>query len=689
MQTFALVVTSGDNQSILDYRTEQFQIMSNHEFNRDKTMSQLQSNVLQALPPEQHAEIAARFDCHAPLLISRLEQLYGGQPGFKDWLSVLMLKLGTLLAQRPADLRRLDRERAQHKDWFLDQKPVGYCGYVERMGGTLNGVRAMIPYLQELGITYLHLLPFLRAREGENDGGFAVASFAEIEPALGSMQDLAELASALRAAGISLCSDFILNHVADTHPWASAARHGDSQALDYFCTYTDQQQVIALEGDLNQVFPEAAPGNFSWDATLKRWVWTTFYPYQWDLNYANPEVFANMVEAMLNLANQGVEVFRLDSTAYIWKRPGTNCMNQPEVHWILQAMRSIVEFIAPGTLLKAEAIVATRDLPAYLGGAANPLPECQMAYHSTLMAAGWAALASQNVDLVNKVIQATPSIEAPVSWLTYVRCHDDIGWNVLLPEANLDQQNGPERLSAAAQFLTGADGGFGRGVSFQAHLPGKVHGTNGMTASLCGISAATDAAELELGIRRMLLLYGLACSFGGMPLIYMGDELAQENDHSYLSDPQRMNDSRWLQRPFLDQAALQLRHVPGSVPGRVFGALCHMLKTRRQLPELAANATRTALDSGSPCVVAFARGDFFAEQSGNDGLLFLGNFSDQEIPVDLAWITGSGITGSGAAQSWINMLDMRRHSNQLILPPWSQSWLKPDHLNVATGEHDD
>lgn len=645
--------------------------MTNTEFNRDTYIQHLQNNLMHALPAALHPEIAQRFAKHAPVLIEHLQKLYGSRPEFMDWLSVLMLSLGEQLAQRPEALRRLDRERTRHGDWFLRQNMAGYCAYVDRLGGTLSGVQAMIPHLQQLGITYLHLLPFLRAREGDNDGGFAVASFLEIEPALGTMQDLTELTGALRGAGISLCSDFILNHVADTHEWAEAAMRGDRQALGYFHTFANRQPVDEFEAGLNQVFPDAAPGNFTWNQALRRWVWTTFYPYQWDLNYANADVFANMVAAMLHLANQGVEVFRLDSTAYIWKRPGSNCMNQPEVHWILQAMRSIIDIIAPAVLLKAEAIVPTRELPAYLGGSAQPVPECHMAYHSTLMAAGWTALASQNVDLIRKVIQATPTIDAPVSWLTYVRCHDDIGWNVLLPEACQSSEvlhNGSRRLSEVAQFLTGMTGGFGRGVNFQTSSPDKVHGTNGMTAALCGIAAAQSEAELEAGIKRLLLLYGLACSFGGMPLVYMGDELAQDNDYSYLTDPARENDSRWVQRPYLNQAALQARIDANSKPGKVFGALCRLLQTRRELPEFAANAPRVLKDSGSDSVLAFTRGD-----SATGVILCLANFSEHARPLDL-----QQITGTGSAHAWVNMLDQKVHAHVLSLPAWSQLWLRPD-----------
>ena len=651
--------------------------MTIYEYDRATALHHLQTNLLHALPVAQHAEIAARFTGHAPLLIDRLEKLYGDKPGFGDWLAVMGLSLGALLAERPAALRELDRERERHSSWFQHQNQVGYCAYVNRLGGTLQGVQNRIPHLQDLGITYLHLLPFLRARAGENDGGFAVASFEEIEPALGAMQDLNTLATALRAAGISLCSDFILNHIADTHPWATAAMQGDREAQAYFHTFPDRQQVDDFEANLNQVFPDAAPGNFTWNPALQRWVWTTFYPYQWDLNYANPEVFAKMMGSMLNLANQGVEVFRLDSTAYLWKRSGTTCMNQPEVHWILQAMRSLIDIIAPAVLLKAEAIVPTSELPGYLGGSEQTVPECHLAYHSTLMASAWVALAQQNVDLIRRVIRATPSIAAPASWLTYVRCHDDIGWNVLLPEAS-QEPNEVQTLSAAAQFLTGANGSFGRGVDFQTNSPGKLHGMNGMTTALTGISVAQTEAQLTIGINRMLLLYGLACSFGGMPLIYMGDELAQDNDYAYLRDPARSNDSRWLQRPFLDQIAFASRHVGLSKAGRVFAGLRNLIQTRRQLPELAAHAPRILLDSGCTAVLAFVRGNLDPDQNDANGLVFLGNFSDQAVPLAL-----SHVTGIPGARSWINMLDQSRHHDQISLGPWTQYWLKPDYQRAG------
>lgn len=643
--------------------------MNTQEFDQHLMIQRLHSVLMSELPVPLHMPLTRRFAKHAPLLLDRLQKLYGSQPGYADWLLVLIKSLGSLAAQRSEVLQQLDDKREENKDWFLSQNNLGYCAYVDRLGGTLAGVEKRIPHLKQLGVSYLHLLPFLRARDGENDGGFAVANFDQIQPELGTMQDLSALCAALRAVDISLCSDFILNHVADTHPFVSAALQGDVQALEFFHTYSDRSQIDKMEANLHQVFPMAAPGNFTYNAALQRWVWTTFYPYQWDLNYANPAVFSAMISALLSLANQGVEVFRLDSTAYLWKREGTGCMNQPEVHWLLQAMRCIVDIVAPGVLLKAEAIVTTDDLLAYLG---DTVPECQLAYHSTLMAAAWAALTEQKVDLLQKVIAATPRNRGAASWLTYVRCHDDIGWNVLMPEASLDHRNGTERLVAVAQYLTGADGGFGRGVNFQTTTPGKVHGTNGMTAALTGIAAATSKPALQDGIDRLLLLYGLAFSFGGLPLIYMGDEFAQGNFDQYLSDPLRAFDSRWLQRPFFNDAAMLALDDPDSKEAATFSGLRALLQVRAQAPALSANSPRFLLDSGNKSVLAFARGRFVAGDVDPLCLICLFNFSELTVTLDLSLIAGS----SSQAQ-WVNRLDASMCGNELVLAPWSQCWLSP------------
>lgn len=566
----------------------------------------IKDRLLAVLPESLRPQAAQRLAAALPTLHRLLAGLYGERADFDIWFGNLMDSLGVLYAARPAALKALDAERAAQPDWFLSQQMLGYCTYVNNFGATLAGVRTQIPYLEELGVRYLHLLPFLRARAGENDGGFAVTSFDDVEPALGTNADLEALTAALREARISLCSDFILNHVADDHAWALAAKAGDADARAMFHIFPDRSMPERYEATLGQVFPQVAPGNFSQVDALDGWVWTTFYPYQWDLNYANPAVFAQMAQALLRLANRGVEVFRLDSTAFLWKRVGTNSMNQPEAHQLLQALRAIVDIVAPGVLLKAEAIVPTRELPAYLGSA--NAAECHIAYHSSLMAAGWVGLAEQNTEVLRAVIANTPALPPAATWLSYVRCHDDIGWNVLRAEAG---EESAARLARVARFFSGAEGSYARGAAFQSSDPHAAHGSNGMAAALTGLQSAESDEERAVALQRMLLLHGLALSFGALPVLYMGDELAMENDESYLLRPQHAMDSRWLQRPQFDRTRWQQRHDADTPAGRMYLGLTALVKLRRAHPALAAHAPRTLLNDAPESVLALARGDDF------------------------------------------------------------------------------
>lgn len=601
--------------------------------------------MLDALPEHLRAQAARRYAASGPLLEQRLGRLYGHCDGYAGWLGDLLAAVGRLHAARSPELHALDTARAATPDWFASQTMLGYSAYVAQFGGTLQGVTRRIDHLRDLGVTYLHLLPFLRARAGENDGGFAVASFDEVEPALGSEADLLALTRALRTAGISLCSDLVLNHVADDHAWALGAAAGDTALRDYFHVFPDRRQPDRYEETLAQIFPEAAPGNFTWIEAMGGWVWTTFYPFQWDLNYANPQVLSGMLQSLLGLANKGIEVFRLDSTAFLWKREGTNCMNQPEAHELLQVMRAIVDIAAPGVLLKAEAIVPTRELPAYFGNSAAP--ECHLAYHSTLMAAGWAALAEQDATLLRTVIATTPALPPAASWLTYVRCHDDIGWNVLRAEAN-----DPARLAAVARFYSAGDS-YPAGVPFQTSAGHAVHGTNGSAAALAGLDTAGSGdadgdgdgagqhGGIDHAVRRLVLLHGLAMSFGGLPMLYMGDELGMENDHTYLNDPARAHDTRWVQRAPFDEARFASRRDAASSAGKVYLALRGLIEQRRGKPELSAGVPCELLDAGDCALLAFKRGERF---------LSLSNFSGRNVPVELL-------------------------GHSLVLGPWQMRWI--------------
>ena len=603
------------------------------------------------------AEAAARFDRHAPRLLHWLTALYGRQPMFERWLLSLCTTLGTLARARPTALRELDRERERDPDWFIHEKRVGYCAYVDRFGGDLNGVADRVDYLESLGVGYLHLLPFLRARSGDSDGGFAVASFEEVEPALGSMRDLERLAARLRKARISLCADLVLNHVADQHPWAMAATQGDQHYRSYFHLFSDRRVPNRYEQTVAQIFPQTAPGNFTYNDALRSWVWTTFYPFQWDLNYAYPPVFASIASALLQLANHGVEIFRLDSAPFLWKRLGTACTNLPEVHQILSALRAIIDLVAPGVLLKAEAIVASTDLLPYLGVGETLGSECHLAYHSGLMAASWTALSEGRTTLLRQLLDSTPTLPAHTGWMTYVRCHDDIVWGVLRSDVEAAGDAFTQRIGNAAAFLEGRrPGSFGRGVAFQSADGHAVHGTNGMTSALVGLDAADNAA----GLRRFALMYGLAFAVGTVPLLYMGDELAQADNRAEEDAALIALDSRWVQRPRLDLARLQQRLDANTIAGKAYAAIKALIAARADTA-FDAGAKVETLACGNEALLAIKRGERFVA---------VFNFSDTPQPVDWARLH--------AGDGWTSLLqtvdDASDEAN--MLPAWAMAWRK-------------
>jgi amylosucrase len=627
-----------------------------------------------ALAPALRAQVMSRWDAHASRLLTTLETLYSDAQYFDDMLERLAVQMADNANARPEALRVLDDARERNPNWFLAQDMIGYAAYVDRFGGTLQGVAERVPYLQTLGVRYLHLLPFLHAREGDNDGGFAVRDYDAVEPALGTNEDLDALTARLRDAGISLCADLVLNHTADDHRWAMAARRGNPHYRDYYRIFPDRSLPDAYERTLSQVFPQTAPHNFTHVPELG-WVWTTFYGYQWDLNWSNPNVFVDMATTMLRLANRGVEAFRLDSTAYLWKRIDTDCMNQPEAHAILQALRAIVAIVAPGALLKAEAIVPARQLSPYFGMHDNErdstaIPECHLAYHSTLMAAAWVALAEQRGDVLADVIAATPQLPDGCGWLTYLRCHDDIGWNVLRDEAAGSAQRAPFDLARIVQFFAGdTDDSYAHGRCFQSAGSNDVHGTNGMTSALVGIAdahARCDAAALRLAEDRLRLLYGIVFACAGLPSLYMGDEIALSNDEDYVHDPARAAEGRWLHRPTMDWARADadatahddMDDATGTA-ARIGRALRALISVRRTTSALRGDATMRAVNLGDSALLGIARGDNF---------LALCNLSSREVAIDAPadYIGGH----------WRDLLDDGRETTlPARLGPYALRWL--------------
>ncbi|MCU0495710.1 MAG: alpha-amylase family glycosyl hydrolase, partial [Chloroflexaceae bacterium] len=431
-------------------------------------MSIAQTTFIARLEPVARAHCAQR---DADLLLLRLErhfddfygplhQLYGTRPDFTQHLNALGDQMLRAFIARPEPLRLLDMQRMVNPDWFQRETMVGYVCYTDLFAGNLRGVQEKLDYLAELGVSYLHLMPLLKPREGPNDGGYAVQDYRAVNPALGSMDDLAALASALHGRGMSLCIDLVVNHTAKEHEWAQKAMAGEQHYLDYYYSFDNRTMPDAYERTLREIFPDFKPGNFTWYPDMAgrgKWVWTTFNEYQWDLNYTNPAVFREMTDVMLHLANQGVDVLRLDAVPFMWKRLGTDCENQPEAHLLLQAFRGITRVVAPSLIFKAEAIVPPDLLIPYLGVGTATGKECEIAYNNQLMVLIWSTLATRKTGLMTSTLHRMPTSTPPgTCWVTYVRCHDDIGWAITDENAGAVGENGFWHRQFLNQFYSGS-----------------------------------------------------------------------------------------------------------------------------------------------------------------------------------------------------------------------------------------
>ncbi|HVN54052.1 MAG TPA: alpha-amylase family glycosyl hydrolase [Anaerolineaceae bacterium] len=591
--------------------------------------------------PEEWQAFHDRLARHFKRLFDLLLPLYGGQYDFFYHLEELLASLAQSWIDRPAQLKALDLRREQDATWFQTSQMLGGVCYVDRFAGNLEGVRRRIPYFKELGLTYLHLMPLFCSPKPENDGGYAISSYREVDPALGSVEDLVGLASELRENGISLVLDFVFNHTSDEHEWAQKAREGDPDYQAYYRMFPTREQPDAYERTLREIFPDEHPGAFTYFPEMKRWVWTTFHSYQWDLNYDNPEVFNAMVREMLALANLGVEILRLDAVAFIWKRMGTACENLPEAHQLIQAFNVAARIAAPALLFKSEAIVHPDEVARYI----HP-EECQLSYNPLLMALLWETLATREVRLLAASLRDRFKIPPDCAWVNYVRCHDDIGWTFSDEDAAKLGINGYDHRRFLNDFYTGRfKGSFARGLPFQENPKTGDCRISGTCASLAGLEKALrepdvdpgGPAEVELAIARILLLHGVILLIGGIPLLYLGDEIGTLNDYSFRDDPALARDSRWVHRPITDWARLELRHDPGTLEGRIYAGLQRLIALRKDHPVFSGGQTQI-IDSGNPHVLAFAHAH------ANQRALVFANFSEQEqaLPGNLLRIYGLG-----------------------------------------------
>jgi amylosucrase len=575
---------------------------------------------------------AQRMEKHQDELRWLYMELYGNDAMYAE----LCEQMHDYYLKRSTELKKRDIKKEKNPDWFKEKEMLGMMLYIDNFVGNLKGVEKKLAYLKECNVNCLHLMPFLDTPKGKSDGGYAVADFRKVRPDLGTMKDLARLTEKCHENGMNVCMDFVMNHTSEEHEWAKRARAGEGEYMSRYFFYDNGDIPARYEETVPQVFPTTAPGNFTWLPEIGHYVLTTFYPYQWDLNYRNPRVFNEMMYNFLFLANQGMDIIRIDAVPYIWKELGTSCRNLKEVHTIVRMMRMIAEIVCPSVILLGEVVMEPEKVVPYFGTVEKP--ECHMLYNVTTMATTWNSIATRDIRLLKKQMDIVSRLPKQYTFLNYLRCHDDIGWGLDFDTMKQWGMEEPSHKRYLNDYFTGkiADS-ISRGELYNDDPVTQDARFCGTTASMCGIEAAGfegNAEKMQVAIQEDLMLHAYMLTQSGIPMLYSGDELGQVNDYSYKDDAEKASDSRYLHRgAFLWELADKRKDL-STVQGQLFQMLNRLEQIRRQENVFSQEAEVYTYDVHNDSILGILR-----EYKG-ERFIALFNFSENE---QTAWMQEEGI----------------------------------------------
>ncbi|MDE7031245.1 MAG: amylosucrase [Lachnospiraceae bacterium] len=510
---------------------------------------------------------------------------------------------------RNKELKKSDARRASDQGWYKQNDMLGMMFYIDNFAGNMKGVESKLDYIGECNVNYIHLMPFLDTPEGRSDGGYAVSDFRRVQEKLGSMKDLDSLTAACHKKGINVCMDFVMNHTSEDHEWAKRARQGDGEYMSRYFFFDNPTIPQQYEKTVPQVFPTTAPGNFTWLPDANHYVMTSFYPYQWDLNYKNPRVFNEMMYNFLYLANRGIDIIRIDAVPYIWKELNTPCRNLKQVHTIVRMMRMISEIVCPGVLLLGEVVMEPEKVTPYFGTVEKP--ECHMLYNVTTMATTWHTVATRDVKLLKKQLDIVSALPKDYVFLNYLRCHDDIGWGLDYAALKMDGMEERAHKKYLNDYFQGYDGDSrSRGELYNADPVTGDARFCGTTASMCGVEKAGfegDDDAMERAVQMDLMLHAYMFMQSGIPVLYSGDEIGQVNDYQYKEDPNKAADSRYIHRgPMNWKLAENIRDMD-TVEGKMFQGLKKLETIRRTQKVFVSYADMWTVDTGDASVLCIGR----------------------------------------------------------------------------------
>nr|WP_297784145.1 amylosucrase [uncultured Allomuricauda sp.] len=613
-----------------------------------------------------------RLATNLTLIQKQFFSLYPEEQHEKHFQKLLKL-LPKLFLTRPESLREQDLKRLQSGNWYQSEKLVGMQLYVEHFNKDLKGLQEKIPYFKKLGVNFLHLMPITTRPKGESDGGYAVNSYLEVDKKYGSKEDLLELTTAFRKNGIYLMLDFVVNHTSNEFSWAQKAKKGDKKYQGYYYTYEDFTIPAEFEKTLPEVFPETSPGNFTYIPEMEKWVMTVFNSYQWDLNYTNPEVFLEMLTNLVKLTDLGVDVVRFDALAFLWKKIGTISQNLPEAHNLISLFRMCLQVVTPGSILLAEAIVAPTDIVKYFGEEEKKGNECEVAYNASLMALLWNSIATKKTQLLYKSLMHVPSKPKDCTWINYIRCHDDIGLGY---ENHLIQELGwnPEmhRKFLLDYYCQRLDWSPAMGMLFMYNPKTGDGRITGSAASLLGLEKAIKTKNddlLEESVRKIIMLHGITLAFGGIPLIYAGDEIGTLNDYSFQNDVSKKGDSRWVNRPLQDWETISSLDNQDSPQSTIFHALQKLIQIRKENTVFADHNNLELYHTGNDHIFSFER------TQDQKGLLVICNFDENAQVIDSSWIKKLGYFSKGEPLDLVSGEKVELNSALLEIMPYQMLWL--------------
>uniref|UniRef100_UPI0040279ACF amylosucrase n=1 Tax=Mediterraneibacter faecis TaxID=592978 RepID=UPI0040279ACF len=575
---------------------------------------------------------AQRMEKHQDELRWLYMELYGNDAMYAE----LCEQMHDYYLKRSTELKKRDIKKEKNPDWFKEKEMLGMMLYIDNFAGNLKGVEKKLAYLKECNVNCLHLMPFLDTPKGKSDGGYAVADFRKVRPDLGTMKDLARLTEKCHENGMNVCMDFVMNHTSEEHEWAKRARAGEGEYMSRYFFYDNGDIPARYEETVPQVFPTTAPGNFTWLPEIGHYVLTTFYPYQWDLNYRNPRVFNEMMYNFLFLANQGMDIIRIDAVPYIWKELGTSCRNLKEVHTIVRMMRMIAEIVCPSVILLGEVVMEPEKVVPYFGTVEKP--ECHMLYNVTTMATTWNSIATRDIRLLKKQMDIVSRLPKQYTFLNYLRCHDDIGWGLDFDTMKQWGMEEPSHKRYLNDYFTGkiADS-ISRGELYNDDPVTQDARFCGTTASMCGIEAAGfegNAEKMQTAIQEDLMLHAYMLTQSGIPMLYSGDELGQVNDYSYKEDAEKVSDSRYIHRGIFQWILADKRKDLSTVQGQLFQMLNRLEQIRRQENVFSQEAEVYTYDVHNDSILGILR-----EYKG-ERFIALFNFSENE---QTAWMQEEGI----------------------------------------------